>query len=302
MKNPLVSVVIPTYNKKNWIRETLESVANQTYTEWECVLVDNGSTDGTIEEIANFVGSHSGNWKIIRLEDNIGPSGARNAGILASRGDFIALLDGDDLWSPDKIAFQVKFMQDNIDVALTLTSFLVFSKAPKRIRFVGSKSVRSLIHGWLSMSGFGGLVESTGMFRKSELNPSLLFDKAYMGSEGLDFVIKWNAQKKVSFLSDPLTYYRISENQLHTNEEAIKENMQRLTRALSLSQPYKSKISKSQEAYFFVSSVARGVISVRLIIESVNPYRFFSRLNIIAHLLLRNAVSFTKGLKYRNIF
>jgi glycosyltransferase involved in cell wall biosynthesis len=276
-------------------------VAKQSYKDWECILVDNGSSDGTLETISHFVESRPGNWKILSLTENLGPSNARNAGIRASQGDFIALLDGDDLWSPNKLASQLRFMQDHTDVSLSLTHYLVFSESSKRIRYVSSKSIDSLIHGWLSMSSFGGLVESTGMLRKADLNDNLFFDNAYMGSEGLDFVIRWASQLKVGIIEEPLTLYRISESQLHTNEEAIKENVRRLTNSLSVSANYKMKVTRSQDAYFYISSLARGRFSREKIIELLHPVKAFSRLYILNHLIKRNLISLVRGLNHKRV-
>ncbi len=282
----------------DWILETLESVSHQEYKEWECILVDNGSKDGTVEVINKYIDTHPGNWKLMKMAENGGPSGARSAGFLAARGDFIALLDGDDLWCTNKLATQLRYMQANMDVSMSLTSYLIFSRNSRRVRFISSKSIDSLIHGWLSMASFGGLVESTGMLRKSDLNDELLFDKSYMGSEGLDFVIRWNSHHKVSIMQEPLTYYRISENQLHENEAAIKENVKRLTASLDSSESYKSKVLRSQNAYFYLSAIARGGLSIHKVLGFINPHETVSRITMLAHLVFRNLASTLKGFKY----
>lgn len=102
---PLVSVVVPAYNVERYIGATLESVLSQTYRELEIVMVNDGSTDSTREIAARFAGEDGR----VRLVDrpNGGLIAARNTGISASSGSLVALLDGDDIWHPEKIERQV---------------------------------------------------------------------------------------------------------------------------------------------------------------------------------------------------
>jgi glycosyltransferase involved in cell wall biosynthesis len=103
---PLVSVVIPTYNRCNWLSRAIESVLRQTYSPFELIVVDDGSTDGTPE----LLEAYGDGIRVIRKE-NTGVSGARNAGIRAAKGELIALLDSDDRWLPEKLEHQVAFFK-----------------------------------------------------------------------------------------------------------------------------------------------------------------------------------------------
>ena len=103
---PLVSVVIPTYNRCNWLSRAIESVLHQTYSPFELIVVDDGSTDGTPE----LLEAYGDGIRVIRKE-NTGVSGARNAGIRAAKGELIALLDSDDRWLPEKLEHQVAFFK-----------------------------------------------------------------------------------------------------------------------------------------------------------------------------------------------
>jgi glycosyltransferase involved in cell wall biosynthesis len=104
MRHPLVSVVIPAFNSADFIGRTLASVFAQTWQPLEVIVVDDGSTDGT----AGVVQGTSA--RLIRQE-NQGPPAARNRGVCESRGDFIAFLDSDDVWMPQKMARQMAFLQ-----------------------------------------------------------------------------------------------------------------------------------------------------------------------------------------------
>ena len=90
---PLVSIILPTYNRADTIRRAIRSVEAQTYTNWELIVIDDGSTDGTADQVAGL----DARVRIIR-QGNQGTAGARNAGLKASRGEYLAFLDSDDEW------------------------------------------------------------------------------------------------------------------------------------------------------------------------------------------------------------
>ncbi len=103
---PLVSVVIPTYNRAQMVSEAVRSVLEQTFGDLEVIVVDDGSTDGTREALK----PHADKIRYLRQE-NSGVSAARNRGIAEARGSLIAFLDSDDLWLPAKLKNQVLFFQ-----------------------------------------------------------------------------------------------------------------------------------------------------------------------------------------------
>ncbi len=105
MKNPLVSIVVPTYNRAGNITKTVDSILDQTYKNIELIIVDDGSTDNTQDVLK----SYADRIQYI-YQDNAGPSAARNKGIQEAQGEFIAFLDSDDLWKPEKIEKQVELL------------------------------------------------------------------------------------------------------------------------------------------------------------------------------------------------
>ncbi len=108
---PLVSVIIPTYNRTDLVRQALASVKAQTYRDFEIVVVDDGGTDGTFEVLSA--------WREIRVLRHAGRRGvsaARNTGINAARGEWLAFLDSDDLWLPDKLARQMAYLEGRPDL------------------------------------------------------------------------------------------------------------------------------------------------------------------------------------------
>lgn len=108
----LVSIVTPNYNCQKYIAETIESVLKQTYTNWEMLIVDDCSTDGSYETALEYSKKDT-RIKVFRNENNLGAAVSRNKALDVANGEYIAFLDSDDLWLPEKLEKQIKFMQDN---------------------------------------------------------------------------------------------------------------------------------------------------------------------------------------------
>ncbi|WP_026521682.1 glycosyltransferase family 2 protein [Butyrivibrio sp. VCB2001] len=107
----MVSIVVPVYNAANYIEKTMDMVCGQTYKDWELILVDDASRDNSAEIIENYIKKQGKRIRLIRKKVNQGAAEARNTGIDASSGRFIAFLDADDVWMPDKIEKQVAYME-----------------------------------------------------------------------------------------------------------------------------------------------------------------------------------------------
>ncbi|PXY44939.1 glycosyltransferase family 2 protein [Flavobacterium hydrophilum] len=108
----LVSIITPTYNAEKYIRETLQSVVNQSYQNWEMILADDASTDNTVAIIEKFAQKDS-RIKLFKLPENRGNGFARNAALEKASGKYIAYLDADDLWFPEKLEKQIQFLKTN---------------------------------------------------------------------------------------------------------------------------------------------------------------------------------------------
>ena len=116
-QDPLVSVIIPTYNRAAWVAEAVVSVLAQTYRNLELIVVDDGSTDATLEALARFFGQ----IKLLRQPQSQGVSAARNLGATVARGKWLAFLDSDDLWRPEKLARQINYLREHPGLRLCQT-------------------------------------------------------------------------------------------------------------------------------------------------------------------------------------
>jgi glycosyltransferase involved in cell wall biosynthesis len=136
----MVSVVIPTYNRLPWVRDAIESVLKQNYRDFELLVVDDGSTDGT-------GGALKACGKEIRyvFQENRGVSAARNLGARLSRGKYLAFLDSDDLWEPKKLEVQVRCMSENPQFPLCYTDEIWLRKGVR----VNPKKKHAKYSGWI---------------------------------------------------------------------------------------------------------------------------------------------------------
>lgn len=121
--NELVSIIVPVYNARKFIRETMDSVMAQTYPSWELLLIEDVSTDGTAAVIEEYVREkEEQRIRLIRQPENRGAARARNRGLEEAKGRYIAYLDADDLWEPEKLQHQLLFMEKN-EAAFCFTGY-----------------------------------------------------------------------------------------------------------------------------------------------------------------------------------
>ena len=120
MDNGLVSIIMPSYNTAKYITNSIESVLNQTYKNWELIIIDDCSTDNTDEIIKKY--NSENRIKYIKNEKNSGAAISRNRGLKEAKGKWIAFLDSDDLWNEEKLEKQIRFMLDN-NYAFTFTDY-----------------------------------------------------------------------------------------------------------------------------------------------------------------------------------
>lgn len=119
--SPLVSIVMPVFNSKTYVKESIESIISQSYTHWELIIIDDCSLDNTYEYLLSEY-SDNNKIKILQNSVNSGAGVTRNLGLKNAQGRLIAFLDADDLWLPEKLAKQVIFMSDN-NSAIVHTSY-----------------------------------------------------------------------------------------------------------------------------------------------------------------------------------
>jgi len=215
---PLVSVIVPTYNCATCIGEAIKSVLSQTYGTFEIIVVDDGSTDDTKAVLAPFAS------RIKYLyQQNQGQAAARNAGIRQTRGEFLAFLDADDIWFPAKLALQVQGFRNHPEAGLAFTDFLDFdeSSVTGSSRFDTWPGVRA----WFDRHRVGDseiacgpmyeellqgnwIHTSSTLVRRNVMNAVGLFDEALHGPEDYDQWLRIAKNYHVLCVDRVLTGYR----------------------------------------------------------------------------------------------
>jgi len=123
---PIISIITPIFNSEKFIEETIKSVKDQGFQLWEMILVDDCSTDSSVSLVSDLANADH-RLRVISLSQNSGAAIARNTGIEAARGRYIAFLDSDDAWLPDKLEKQLRFMQEN-EVAFSCGAYKKFNE------------------------------------------------------------------------------------------------------------------------------------------------------------------------------
>jgi glycosyltransferase involved in cell wall biosynthesis len=202
---PLVSVVIPAFNSEKYIKDCIRSVLQQTYSNIEIIVVDDGSTDGTqskLQELSKEI--------IILRKENEGAASARNMGILYSSGIYVALLDSDDIWLPEKLDKQVQLMSDKeLDLVYCGGESFGHTGAPTTYtpEFSGDCYKNFVQFPTRAIIVLGC---SSAIIRKSVLEHSGNFDANFLGSaEDWDFFRRFCKHGKVGFLDEALVKYRL---------------------------------------------------------------------------------------------
>lgn len=223
MTEPLVSIITPAYNAAKFIGQTIDSVLAQTYTNWEMLIVDDGSIDNTKEIVSVYIEkdnriklfSHPGN-------KNMGVSAARNLAIENSKGDYIALLDSDDLWLPYKLEVQMEQFRENRSVGLVYSKAICIDECNYFLTDTNKYNFPSSL-----FSGTAGICENILsnvelMLKDTLYMPCLtvVFSRKVLGElrfkENLKYQIEDHflftllAQRQPIFYYDaPLAYYRV---------------------------------------------------------------------------------------------
>ncbi len=198
--NPLVTCIIPAFDREEYIAEAVDSVLNQSYGNIEIIVVDDGSTDNT----PGILSSYNGKIKILR-QQNSGASAARNMGISKASGDFISFLDSDDLWEKNKIALQMECFQNNPEIDVCLCNTKIFSE--KEIINLDRKYIIATPYHLCSI-----------LIRKDALDKVGYFRTDLKFGEDTDFFLRINKMGiPLKILQDKLVSIRIHKNNLTGN-------------------------------------------------------------------------------------
>ena len=241
----LVSIITPCFNAEGFLKETVDSVVAQTYGQWELLLIDDGSTDGTLD-LARSLAAAESRIKVLVNPTNVGVAETRNHGLKSSSGEYVCFLDSDDVWLPKKLETQVgvaskgasNFLFSNYDFIDEAGAFLRTSKAPKRT--TRNELLKGSFIGCLTVFVTRELLGDS-KFKKTAHEDYLLW---------LELLAK--PQCKPNYLSSVLAKYRVRAQSLSSNKKRF---------ALHQWNIYREQLGLGvfSSAYYFTSYAIKGV-------------------------------------------
>ena len=245
----MVSIITPSYNCSDFISATVESVLKQSTSDWEMIIVDDCSSDNSVEVIQSFVNKDS-RIKLIQLQENSGPAVARNTAIEAAQGRYIAFLDSDDLWLPDKLEKQLAFIQAN-DYPFTYSAYDKINENEQVFGHIGVPDKVS----------YSDLLKVCSIGCLTTVYDTDFFGKVYMptNTKREDFATWLQLLKKVDFahgLNDTLAQYRVYPDQTSSKKAKMAYETWRLYREVEMLGLFKA-------IYFFSHYAINGLLRTK---------------------------------------
>lgn len=241
---PLVSIITPLYNSEKYIAETIESVLDQTYSNWEMIIVDDCSRDNGIKIVEEYQKKDK-RIQLYKNEINKGVSYTRNRAIDLSKGKYIAFLDSDDLWKKEKLKKQIKFMEEN-DVILSYTAY-------EKINEDGSNRGKIMVPDKLD---YKELLKNcligflTAVYRKKELEKF-----KFVNSKAEDYIFWLGILKKIDYaygVNEILGSYRVLTNSRSSNKIDIVKFHWKIYRNVE-------KLNIMKAIYYYLIYIKRGL-------------------------------------------
>lgn len=213
---PKVSIIIPTYNRAKLLSEAIESALSQTYQDFEIIVIDDGSMDNTNEMIELYIKKHPQKVNYF-YQVNKGLSSARNSGIRKARGEYIAFLDSDDRWLPNKLEIQMKIIdEEKVDFVYSYAYVEIDGRMSTQFK----PSAPALNFYDLFVKG-KSLVISTVVIKRDYIEKAGMFDETLRVAEDCDLWIRVLLCYKVKFIDTPLIIYRVHNSNLSSDMEII---------------------------------------------------------------------------------
>ena len=221
MKIPLVSVIIPTYNSADYIEEALESVFKQTFQDFEIIVIDDGSNDGTGEILKKY-----GDRVRYLFQDNSGPASARNKGIRIARGRYIAFLDADDIWLPTKLEKQIGLFYQCEHLGMVTTGVCSFDE--RGVFGFSTNKRKTLMHGDIARNIFlhSNVGTPTVMVRKEVFDNIGFFEENIRQAEDDNMWIRIAANYDIELIDETLIKVRNHPQRMTLNKSELLDSVQ----------------------------------------------------------------------------
>lgn len=293
---PMISVIIPAYNAEKTIKKTIESVFNQTFTNFELIIINDGSTDSTLDVVSNLK-----DYRIkVFSHANSGPNRTRNRGISQASGEYISFLDADDLWTPDKLEAQLKALQANPEAAVAYSWTNWIDEAGQYLhkgsysRATGDVYLQLLLLDFIG-SGSNPLICARAL---AEVGG---FDETLVAGQDWDMWLRLAARYQFAVVTSPKVLYRKSLNSWSSNfarrevgfrqviEKALAqspESIQRLKKTI-IANRYKCLVADTLEG---VPGRERGLAAMRFLWTAIRNDPSLLKARVLIKVLLKIAV------------
>ncbi|MDF5707842.1 MAG: glycosyltransferase family 2 protein [Nostoc sp. S4] len=216
---PKVSIIIPAYNAMTYLPETLKSILFQTFTDFEVLIINDGSTDNIVQWASELPDPR------VRLivQENQGVATARNTGIERAKGKYIAFLDADDLWEPTKLEKQVHYLKNHPEVGLLHTSMMLIDFQGNSLgRIITSNAEGNALKKLLEKNT---IVTSSVIVRSYCLQKVGKFNSNLRSSEDWDMWIRIATNYPLAVIKEPLVYYRQHNNNMTKNWQILEQDL-----------------------------------------------------------------------------
>ena len=199
--HPRFSVIVPLYNKAPYVRKALESVCTQTYTNWECIVVDDGSTDGSEQIIREYADRVT-----ILHQPNAGVAAARNTGVAASKGDYLCFLDADDWWLPEFLEEMDRLIATYPDAGLYATNYIYYKPGKTHVALHEPTGNMNYPEAYLA-NGSMPVTSITACMPRQVFEQMGGFEQGIKLGEDFLLWAKIALHYRVAFCEKPLAYY-----------------------------------------------------------------------------------------------
>jgi len=280
---PLISVIIPTYNRANLLSRAIKSVLNQIFKDFEIIVIDDCSIDNTEEVIKKFQ-EQDKRIRYIRHEKNKEAAMTRNTGIKVAKGEYIAFLDSDDEWLPEKLEKQFALFRKNEKLGFVSCNALIIDEKSKEGRKYIMPRYKNILEKLLESN----FIDSTSsvVIRKDVLNEVGYFDEKIKIGEDWDMWIRIAQKYEFDFVKKPLFRYYLHQN----NITKTTSNLRKAKDKERIIEKYKDLYKKYPKAY---SEQLRGIGSFYLLSNEKTRARIYLKESIKYNLFsLKNYLNF----------
>lgn len=229
----MISIILPVYNGEKYICAAIESVIEQNYSNWELLIIDDGSTDSTAVLVKNFL-----NEKVHYIyQSNQGPSAARNRGIDFAKGDYVCFIDADDIYIQGKLIEQVTFLEQHPEIDIVYPDIQVVNESLENLYTLKSEGTYSTKEDFLAMLLFRQIIPlpQSIMVRKKCFLDKIRYNEHYVNGEDYDLIIQLAKRFKFGYLPKKLYIYRRHEDNLTNNHLKQIEAEQKILQSVGYS-------------------------------------------------------------------